>query len=106
MVSDDREGRVRAGRDPAELEAPEDVFADGDDPDTFGLTGEETYDILGLEAGLESGASAVTVRASDGGREPTEFEARVRLDTEPEREAFLHGGILKMVLREMVAGAA
>ena len=73
-------------------------FMAGETPETLGLTGRETFSILGVENGE---AREVTVRA-DG----TEFRARVRLDTPREREYFRHGGILPYVLRRLLAAPA
>jgi aconitate hydratase len=70
-------------------------FADGDTPSRLGLTGRETFSVVGVENGT---ASEVTVRADD-----TEFRARVRLDTPREREYFQHGGILPYMLRHLLA---
>ena len=50
-------------------------------------------------AGVENGdAREVTVRADD-----KEFRVRVRLDTPREREYLQHGGILRYVLRRLLA---
>src|SRR5438105_2319227 len=70
-------------------------FADGESPESLGLTGRETFSITGVENGE---ASDVTVRADD-----KEFRARVRLDTPREREYLQHGGILRYVLRRLLA---
>jgi len=70
-------------------------FLPGESRESLGLTGRETYSILGVENG---DASEVTVRADD-----TEFRARVRLDTPREREYLRHGGILPYVLRRLLA---
>jgi aconitate hydratase len=63
----------------------------------LGLTGEETYDITGIEA-LATGEvpKELTVRAGD-----VQFPVRVRIDTPMEAEYFLHGGILPYVLRRL-----
>ena len=66
-------------------------FADGESPESLGLTGRESFSISGVENGE---ATEVTVRADD-----VEFRARVRLDTPREREYLQHGGILPYVLR-------
>jgi aconitate hydratase len=71
-------------------------FMDGESAATLGLTGREQYDVVGVE---NAEASEVTVRA-DG----QEFRARVRLDTPREREYLQHGGILRYVLRRLLAG--
>jgi aconitate hydratase len=73
-------------------------FADGENRETLGLTGRELYSITGVENGE---ASEVTVRADD-----LEFRARVRLDTPREREYLRHGGILRYVLRRLLARSA
>jgi aconitate hydratase len=70
-------------------------FQDGESAESLGLTGRETFSILGVENG---DASEVTVRADD-----TEFRARVRLDTPREREYLQHGGILPYVLRRLLS---
>ena len=72
-------------------------FLDGDTPETLGLTGRESFSIVGVENGE---ADEVTVRADD-----KEFRARVRLDTPREREYFQHGGILPYVIRRLLAGS-
>jgi aconitate hydratase len=70
-------------------------FRDGENADSLGLTGKEEFSITGLDGGA---AREVTVRA-DG----KEFAARVRLDTPRERDYFRHGGILRYVLRRLLA---
>jgi aconitate hydratase len=72
-------------------------FADGATLTTLGLTGEETYDIVGLDT-FRSGEvpKEITVRAG-----AVEFSARVRIDTPMEAEYFRHGGILPYVLRQL-----
>jgi aconitate hydratase A / 2-methylisocitrate dehydratase len=70
-------------------------FAEGETPESIGLTGRETFSIVGVEGGE---AREVTVRADD-----KEFRARVRLDTPREREYLQHGGILQYVLRRLLA---
>jgi len=71
-------------------------FMDGEGRESLGLTGREAFTITGVENGE---AHEVTVRADD-----KEFRARVRLDTPREREYLQHGGILRFVLRRMLAG--
>jgi aconitate hydratase len=74
-------------------------FPEGESAESLGLTGQETYDILGLE-GLNHGEAPkhVTVRAGD-----REFTARVRIDTPMEAEYYRHGGILRYVLRQLAS---
>ncbi|TML05913.1 MAG: aconitate hydratase AcnA [Actinobacteria bacterium] len=70
-------------------------YQDGQNADSLGLSGHEEFAIAGVENG---DAREVTVRADD-----KEFRARVRLDTEQEREYLRHGGILRYVLRRLLA---
>jgi aconitate hydratase len=82
-------------------------FPAGQTAESLGLTGEETYDIEGLAAGIANSFAAgreVTVRATSGGTgvPPVTFRARVRIDTPKEVDYFRHGGILHYVLRELV----
>jgi aconitate hydratase len=70
-------------------------FMPGESAASLGLTGREQFDVLGVENGE---AREVTVRA-----DAREFRARVRLDTPNEREYLRHGGILRYVLRRLLA---
>ncbi|MEX2517227.1 MAG: aconitate hydratase AcnA [Gammaproteobacteria bacterium] len=75
------------------------TFKQGESAASLELTGEETYDI----EGLETGAKEVTVIAkADDGKE-TRFKANVRVDTPKEWEYFNNGGILHYVLRQLAA---
>ncbi len=73
-------------------------FKPGDTAQSLGLTGRETYDIVGISAGE---ARTVTVTATPQSGKPIQFEVRVRIDTPKEREYFRHGGILHYVLRQL-----
>ncbi len=70
-------------------------FADGDDAESLGLSGDEEFSITGVEGGE---AKEVTVTAGD-----TEFTCRVRIDTPKEVQYYKHGGILPYVLRQLLA---
>ncbi|MQA01503.1 MAG: aconitate hydratase AcnA [Streptosporangiales bacterium] len=70
-------------------------YADGENAESLGLTGEETFDITGIEGAAEI-PRQVTVRA-DG----KEFTATIRIDTPGEAEYYKHGGILQYVLRSL-----
>ncbi|GGK85472.1 aconitate hydratase [Planomonospora parontospora subsp. parontospora] len=74
-------------------------FPEGETADSLGLTGQETFDIVGVEE-LNSGGvpRTVTVRA-DG----KEFQAVVRIDTPGEADYYRHGGIMQYVLRSLLA---
>ena len=73
-------------------------FQDGQTSQSLGLTGQETFEIQGLDHG---NARNVTVVATAASGAQTVFEARVRIDTPKERDYFLHGGILQYVLRQL-----
>mgnify|MGYP005837229111 CR=1 FL=1 len=80
-------------------------FADGQNPDSLGLSGRETFEFIGLSGGIATGfASGRTLKvkaaAEDGSI--TEFEAIVRIDTPQEVEYYRHGGILQYVLRQLL----
>ncbi len=75
-------------------------FQDGDDADSLGLTGGETFDITGQ---TDPNASTVTVTATPQDGDPIIFEAVVRIDTPKERDYYEHGGILLYVLRQLAA---
>jgi len=72
----------------------------GETAESLGLTGKESFDIVGLQDGL-TGMTRVTATAADGTE--TVFEARVRIDTPQEFEYYTHGGILHYVLRQLAA---
>jgi aconitate hydratase len=76
------------------------TFRDGENAESLGLTGHETYAISGLDNGH---AKTVTVTATDDDGKVTDFDARVRLDTPQEVEYYRHGGILHYVLRQLAS---
>jgi aconitate hydratase len=75
-------------------------FSQGETRDSLKLSGEETYDILGLSDDLKPGQQA-TVRVHDADGSTREFQALVRIDSEVEVEYYRHGGVLHMVLRRL-----
>jgi aconitate hydratase len=75
-------------------------FAAGDTRASLGLTGEETFAIAGIAAGLRPRMSvAVTATAADGTAKS--FHVTVRIDTPDEADYYRHGGILQYVLRQL-----
>jgi aconitate hydratase len=66
---------------------------------SLGLTGEETFEITGIDA-LNSGPSPkeLTVKAGD-----KTFQAKLRIDTPGEADYYRHGGIMQYVLRSLLA---
>jgi aconitate hydratase A / 2-methylisocitrate dehydratase len=83
-------------------------FLHDEDPDTLGLTGEETYDISGIaeiiNAPTFKAGEKVKVRACGPKGECVEFHALVRIDTPQEAVYYRHGGILQFVLRQLLSG--
>jgi aconitate hydratase len=75
-------------------------FEAGADRSTYGLTGEETFEILGLEKGITP-RMQLHVRATDESGRSIEFKALLRIDTPDEAEYYRHGGILQYVLRQL-----
>jgi aconitate hydratase len=75
-------------------------FRDGEDAESLGLAGTETFDISGH---VDPDADAVTVTATPENGEPISFQATIRIDTPKERDYFEHGGILHYVLRQLAA---
>ncbi len=75
-------------------------FMEGEDAESLGLTGSETYDISGQ---ADANADTVTVTATPSDGDAITFRAKVRIDTPKEREYYEHGGILHYVLRQLAA---
>ena len=71
----------------------------GQDADSLGLTGTETFTITGVQA-LNDGGVPATVRVQAG---EVGFDAVLRIDTPGEADYYRHGGILPYVLRRMLA---
>ncbi|MGV1048010.1 MAG: aconitate hydratase [Solirubrobacterales bacterium] len=73
-------------------------FAAGENAESLGLGGAETFDFGDLEGGE---AKSVTVTARSDAGATVEFTATVRLDTPNEVTYFINGGILQTVLRNL-----
>lgn len=77
------------------------VFMEGEGVDKLGITGDETFDIIGLSQGLRPRQVVdLVVHKPDGGEVRTKL--LVRLDTPMEVQYFLNGGILQYVLRQII----
>ena len=76
-------------------------FVAGENAHSLGLTGEERYAIHGLDS-LEPGQK-VEVRAVGDDGHTTTFTTRARVDNETEIQYMHHGGILPLVLRQLIA---
>ncbi len=78
-------------------------FPEGQTADSLGLTGEETFEVTGIEQ-LNGGATPKTVKVvAQGAGEPITFDAVVRIDTPGEADYYRHGGIMQYVLRSLLA---
>jgi len=77
-------------------------FLPGDTWQSLKLTGEETFDIPGLDDALMPGAE-VQVTATDASGTANSFTAKVRIDTPVEMDYYRNGGILQTVLRKLLA---
>jgi aconitate hydratase len=79
-------------------------FKAGETAASLGLTGLESYDLVGSADGLTPrGDVRVEATAPDG--TITSFLATARIDTPEELVAFRHGGILPYVVRQLVSRA-
>lgn len=80
-------------------------YAAGQDADSLGLDGTETFDISGVTA-LNEGATPKTlhIKATKGDGSVIEFDAVLRIDTPGEADYYRHDGILQYVLRSLVNG--
>jgi aconitate hydratase len=79
-------------------------FLPEQNPETVGITGEESYEIVGLDAALKDFAPGKTVEvkatAADGSVKT--FKTTLRIDTPQEVLYYQHGGILQYVIRQLV----
>ena len=73
-------------------------FEAGGSREALGLSGEETFSISGITEGLAPG-KVLSVQTDTG----KSFTVKARIDTPQEVEYYLHGGILKYVLRQLAA---
>ncbi len=76
-------------------------FAEGQTWQSLGLTGEELYDIEGLDESLQPRGAVKVIAISTGGAKK-EFPATVRIDTPVELDYYRNGGILQTVLRKLL----
>ena len=78
-------------------------YLEGADRSTFGLEGEEIYDITGIAEKLEPRMRAHLKATDRNTKNSIEFDVRVRIDTPNEAEYYRNGGILQYVLRQLLA---
>ena len=77
-------------------------FEPGEDAQTLGLTGRETFDVEGIAQDLRP-RKKFTVTATDEKGRKKAFTVTARLDTPNEVDYYRHGGILTYVLRQLAA---
>ena len=77
-------------------------FKDGDSAESLGITGEEAFDVSGIETSIKPQQDVtVTIHRKDGSSQ--QVSMLLRIDTATEVDYYLHGGILPYVLRELLA---
>jgi aconitate hydratase len=82
-------------------------FQPGDTAASLGITGRETFDVVGLARRIADGLAGgrdVEVRATREDGSHVTFKAIVRIDTPQEVLYYRHGGILQFVLRQLLRG--
>ena len=77
-------------------------FEEGTNAGTLGLTGGETFDIIGITGVLRPMQKATLVIRHAAGR-IDEVPVTVRIDTPIEVDYYEHGGILPFVLRQLIS---
>jgi aconitate hydratase len=76
-------------------------FSQGQTWQSLGLTGEEVFDVRGLNETLQPGSLLpIEARAADGSVK--KFTCRARIDTPVELDYYRNGGILQTVLRKLL----
>ncbi len=76
-------------------------FQEGENRESLGLDGTETFTISGIADGLETGKE-LKVQAKKGDGKTQEFSVIARIDTLNELDYYKHGGILQYVLRSLL----
>ncbi|KAA1416471.1 aconitate hydratase AcnA [Nocardioides humilatus] len=75
-------------------------YPEGQNAESLGLTGEETFSISGITE-LNEGRTPKTVKVTAG---DVSFDAVVRIDTPGEANYYRNGGIMQFVLRNLLRG--
>jgi len=79
-------------------------FLTGETPESVGVSGQESFDIVGLADILTEGfpkGRELEVKATKSDGSTIRFKAAVRIDTPQELQYYRHGGILEYVLRQL-----
>jgi aconitate hydratase len=77
-------------------------FIGNDSADSLGITGNETYDLKGLEGEIKP-QSLCTLVIHRANGDTVEAKVLLRIDTPIEVDYYKHGGILPFVLRQLLA---
>jgi aconitate hydratase len=75
-------------------------FAHGENPQSLGLSGRERYTVKGIDDITPGQAIEVEATSDDG--KTIRFKTRARIDNETEVGYLHHGGILPLVLRDLI----
>ena len=78
-------------------------FLSGQNAGSLGLTGFETFDIVGISGAEMQAKQKLTVRATAADGSVKTFETISRIDTPVEVGYYCNGGILQTVLRQMMS---
>jgi aconitate hydratase len=77
-------------------------FIGNDSVESLGITGKETYDLVGLEGEIKpQQIVTLVIKREDGSKQ--DVKVLLRIDTPIEVDYYKHGGILPFVLRQLLA---
>src|SRR5450830_975809 len=77
-------------------------FIGNDSVESLGITGKETYDLVGLEGDIKpQQIVTLVIKREDGTQQ--DVKVLLRIDTPIEVDYYKHGGILPFVLRQLLA---
>ncbi len=77
-------------------------FLGSDSVQTLGITGNETFDLKGIEDDIKPQQEVTLVINRSNGQQQ-EVKVLLRIDTPIEVDYYKHGGILPFVLRQLLA---
>jgi aconitate hydratase len=77
-------------------------FLPGETPASLGLSGRETFDIVGIADGLQPRQELTVIARGEDGRE-SRFRVVARLDGEIDVTYLRNGGVLQTVLRRLAS---
>src|SRR5690606_40716269 len=81
-------------------------FQTGESAASLQLSGEEIFDIVGLEDAVRAhfaNGKVLTVRARRPNGDVTEFQVFARIDTPKEAQYYRHGGMLQYDMRQLIS---